>query len=72
MSLEWIETLTAFVVAVAAYAGANRAARRPVDLLRPRLISPVLVMGLSAVVAIVMAAHMISLVTGVPFRGGSP
>jgi hypothetical protein len=72
MSLEWAETIAAFVVAVALYVWANLVARRPVDLLRPRLISPVLVMSVSAIVAILMLAHMVSLATGTPFAGGSP
>lgn len=66
----WIETLGVFAVAAAAFVFANLAARRPVDLARPRLWSPVLVMGLSLLVAILMLAHMVTLATGRPFQGG--
>ena len=70
MELGWVETLGVLAAAVGLFVFANLAARRPVDLNRPRLWSPVLVMGLSLLVAILMLAHMVTLATGTPFRGG--
>ncbi|MEI6557449.1 MAG: hypothetical protein WCO00_03505 [Rhodospirillaceae bacterium] len=70
MDLGWIETLGVFGGAAGLFVYANLAARRPVDINRPRLWSPVLVMGLSLLVAILMLAHMVTLATGTPFRGG--
>ena len=70
MELGWIETVFVFALAVGLFVFANLAARRPVDLNRPRLWSPVLVMGLALVVALLMLAHMVTLATGTPFRGG--
>ena len=70
MELDWPETLGVFAAAAGLFVFANLAARRPVDLNRPRLWSPVLVMGLALVVALLMLAHMVTLATGTPFRGG--
>ncbi len=70
MELGWPETLGIFVVAFGLFVFANLAARRPVDFLRPRLWSPVMVMALSLLVAIMMLAHMVTLATGRPFQGG--
>ena len=70
MELGWTETAGVLVAAVGLFVIANLAARRPVDLDRPRLWSPVLVMGLSLLTAILMLAHMVTLATGTPFRGG--
>ena len=70
MELGWSETLGIFAVAAGLFVFANLAARRPVDLNRPRLWSPVLVMALALLAAILMLAHMITLATGTPFRGG--
>ena len=71
MDLDWIETTLILFAAIGAYIWANLTARRPVDLLRPRMIPPVLVMSVSAVIALVMLAHMVSLTSGTPFRGGN-
>ena len=70
MELGWVETVLVFALAAGLFVFANLAARRPVDLNRPRLWSPVLVMGLALVVALLMLAHMVTLATGTPFRGG--
>ena len=70
MDLGWAETLGVFAAAAGLFVVANLAARRPVDLNRPRLWSPVLVMALSLLAAILMLAHMVTLATGTPFRGG--
>ena len=70
MELGWVETVLVFALAAGLFVFANLAARRPVDLNRPRLWSPVLVMGLSLLAAILMLAHMVTLATGTPFRGG--
>ena len=72
MSLEWAETIAVFVAALAVYVRANVVARRPVAPFRPRWIPPVPLMGVAAVVAILALAHMISLATGTPFKGGGP
>ena len=70
MELGWTETGAIWAIAVVLFVWANIMGRRPTDPFRPRLWSPVLVMGVAAVVAILMLAHMLSLATGVPFRGG--
>ncbi len=70
MELGWAETIGVFAVAVGVFVCANLAARRPVDINNPRLWSPVLVMGVSLLVGILMVAHMVTLGTGRPFQGG--
>lgn len=70
MEMGWLETAGFLVAAVGVFVWANLAGRRPSDPLEPRLWSPVLVMGLAVVVAMVMLAHMVTLATGQPFRGG--
>jgi hypothetical protein len=67
----WTETLIILAAALAAFAWANRVARRPVDLARPRLVPLVPVMAVALVAAILMLAHLITLATGQPFTGGS-
>jgi len=68
--LGWPETTAVLAAALAVWAWANIVACRPTDPLRPRLWSPVLVMGLAALLAILMLAHMVTLATGRPFQGG--
>ena len=70
MELGWIVTLGVFALAAGLFVFANLVERRPVDLNRPRLWSPVLVMGLALMVALLMLAHMVTLATGKPFQGG--
>ena len=70
MELGWAETTGILVLALALYGWADLIGRKPTDPLHPRLWSPVLVMALAAVVAILMLAHMVTLATGRPFQGG--
>lgn len=70
MELGWLETVGILNAAIALFVWANVVDRRPANPLRPRLWSPVIIMGGAAVVVLSMLAHVISLATGVPFRGG--
>ncbi|MEI6984505.1 MAG: hypothetical protein WCK65_00090 [Rhodospirillaceae bacterium] len=70
MELGLLETTGILILAALAFIWSNLEARREVDPLRVRMWSPVLVMGAAAVVVILMLAHLLSLLTGAPFRGG--
>ena len=70
MELGWLETVAVLGVACALFVWSNAVEKRPVDLNHPRMVSPIMVMGVAVVVAILMLAHMISLSAGVGFRGG--
>ncbi|MBI1206953.1 MAG: hypothetical protein GC191_06655 [Azospirillum sp.] len=69
--MDWPETLLTLVAALGLYAWAAVRERRPVDFARPRLIPPLPVMAIAAVIALLMLAHLVTLATGQPFRGGS-
>ncbi len=70
MDFGWIETVVIFGCAVALFLWGNAIEKRPVDLEHPRMVPPILVKSIATVTAILMLAHMITLGTGVAFRGG--
>jgi|GEM_PF-1154265 len=71
MDLGWLETFAVFSGALTAFVWARDVERRPVDLTRPRMIPTLPIMALSVIIAMLMLAHFITLVTGQPFTGGT-